>query len=56
MFHLGKALQLSGLVTLVWAFIVGVWGDDMSGEMLLLGLGAAAFGLGSLVLRRGRSA
>ena len=56
MFYLGKALQLSGLVTLVWAFIAGVWGGDMYGELLLLGAGAAAFGLGSLVLRRGRSA
>lgn len=56
MFYLGKLLQLSGLVTLVWALILGLWGQDMYGELLLLALGAAVFGLGTLAVRRGRSA
>ena len=56
MFYLGKTLQLSGLVTLAWAFVLGVWADDMYGELLLLAVGAGVFGIGSLMLRRNRSA
>ena len=52
MFYVGKILQLSGMVTLVWALILGVQGRDMYGELALLALGAVVFGLGSLVLRR----
>lgn len=52
MFYLGKILQLSGMVTLVWALVLGIGGHDMYGELLLLGVGAGVFGLGSLVLRR----
>ena len=54
MFYLGKLLQVSGMVTVVWGFVVGVWGQDSRGELLLLGLGAGVFLLGVLVLRRSR--
>jgi len=56
MFYLGKALQLSGMITLVWAFVVGFWGNNMYRELSLLGLGAGVFVLGSLLLKRGRPA
>ena len=56
MFYLGKILQLSGMVTLVWALVLGVQGRDMYGELVLLALGAVVFGLGSLALRRSGSA
>lgn len=54
MFYVGKLLQLSGLVTASWAFVVGVWGDDMTGELTLLGVGAGVFLLGTFVLKRGQ--
>jgi hypothetical protein len=54
MFYLGKLLQVSGMVTVIWAFVVGVWGGDSQGELMLLGLGATVFLLGVLVLRRSR--
>ncbi|MGD8375992.1 MAG: hypothetical protein PVF68_07620 [Acidobacteriota bacterium] len=52
MFYLGKFLQLSGLVTATWAFVVGVWGRDMSGELTLLAIGSGVFLLGSFLLRK----
>ena len=55
MFYVGKMLQLSGLVTLGWALVLGAWGQDMYGELTLLAVGAIVFALGSLALRRGRS-
>jgi hypothetical protein len=53
MFYLGKLLQLSGLVTLIWALVVGIGGNDMNGELALLAIGGTVFLLGSLALRRG---
>jgi hypothetical protein len=52
LFYLGKFLQLSGLVTATWAFVVGVWGRDMSGELTLLAIGSGVFLLGSFLLRK----
>ena len=52
MFYLGKLLQLSGLVTLAWALMLGLWAGNQYAELLLLGLGAVVFGLGSLALKR----
>lgn len=56
MFYLGKLLQLSGMITLVWALVLGVSKNDMYAELSLLAVGAVVFGLGSLAVRRGRSA
>ncbi len=52
MFYLGKILQLSGMVTLAWALMIGVQGRDSHSELILLAVGAAVFVLGSFVLRR----
>ncbi len=53
MFYLGKTLQLSGLLTLVWALILGVKERDAFGELSLLAVGALVFALGSLAVKRG---
>jgi hypothetical protein len=55
MFYLGKGLQLSGLVTASWAFVAGVFGNDVAAELTLLGIAVVAFVMGSLILRRFRS-
>ena len=55
MFYLGKALQLSGLVTAPLALAVGIGGDDMNGELLLLVIAGGAFLLGTLLVRRSES-
>jgi hypothetical protein len=53
MFYLGKTLQLSGLLTLAWALILGVRERDAYGELTLLAVGALVFVLGSLAAKRG---
>ena len=53
MFYLGKTLQLSGLLTLVWALILGVQERDAFGELTLLAVGALVFVLGSMAVKRG---
>jgi len=53
MFYLGKTLQLSGLLTLFWALILGVKERDAFGELTLLAVGALVFMLGSVVVKRG---
>jgi hypothetical protein len=53
MFYLGKTLQLSGMLTLIWALFLGVKERDAYGELMLLALGALVFALGSLALKRG---
>ena len=53
MFYLGKTLQLSGLLTLVWALILGVKERNAFGELTLLAVGGLVFLLGSLAVKRG---
>ena len=55
MFYLGKLMQLSGLITASWAFVVGVSTGDATRELTLLGVGAGVFLLGSFVLKRAQS-
>jgi hypothetical protein len=43
---LAKALQVSGFLTMPWALWHGMARDDMTAELLLLGLGAGVFLLG----------
>ena len=52
---LSKALEVSGLLTLLWALYIGLSGHGMYEELALLGVGAATFYLGrSLEGRAGR--
>ena len=53
MFYLGKTLQLSGLLTLIWALILGFKERDAFGELTLLAVGALVFALGSVAVKRG---
>ena len=53
MFYLGKTLQLSGLLALVWALFLGVKERDAFAELTLLAVGALVFFLGSVAVKRG---
>lgn len=51
-----KALEVSGLVTLIWALYIGLSGQGMFVEVSLLAVGAVVFYLGrSLERRAGRA-
>lgn len=50
---LAKALQVSGLITLIWALYIGLSGQGMFVEVAMLAVGAAVFYLGRF-LERGR--
>jgi hypothetical protein len=43
---LAKGLQVSGFLTMPWALWHGMAREDMTSELLLLGVGAAVFLLG----------
>jgi hypothetical protein len=43
---LAKALEVSGLVTLLWALYIGLSGQGMFTEVAMLAVGAAVFYLG----------
>jgi hypothetical protein len=43
---LAKTLQVSGILAMPWALWHGMARDDMSSELILLGLGAILFLLG----------
>ena len=43
---LAKALQVSGLITLIWGLYIGLSGKGMFVEVAMLGVGAAVFYLG----------
>ncbi len=53
MFYLGKTLQLSGLLTLAWALILGLNERNAYTELSLLAAGAVVFALGSLAAKQG---
>ena len=50
---LGKALQVSGLLTLIWALWIGFTGEGMFVEVAMLAVGAAVFYTGRFLERRG---
>ena len=49
---LAKALEVSGLLTLIWALYIGFSGQGMFIEVLMLAVGAAVFYLGRTLERR----
>lgn len=50
---LGKALQVSGMLTLLWALWIGLTGQGMFTEVAMLAAGAAVFYLGRWLEARG---
>jgi len=54
LYLLAKALQVSGLLTLIWALYIGLSGKGMFVEVAMLAAGAAVFYLGRLLEARGR--
>ena len=48
----GKALQVSGLLTLIWALWIGLTGEGMFAEVAMLAAGAAAFYTGRWIEAR----
>lgn len=56
LYLLAKALEVSGLVTLLWALYIGLTGQGMFTEVALMAVGAAVFYLGRfLEARSGRA-
>ena len=54
-YFLAKGLQVSGLITLIWALYIGLSGQGMFVEVAMLAVGAAVFYLGrGLEARAGR--
>ena len=49
---LAKALQVSGLITLIWALYIGLSGKGMFVEVAMLAVGVAVFYLGRAVESR----
>ena len=49
---LSKALQVSGLITLIWALYIGLTGQGMFVEVAMLAAGAAVFYTGRALERR----
>jgi len=55
LYILAKTLEVSGLVTLLWALWIGLSGQGMFVEVALLAVGAAVFYIGrKLEARSGR--
>jgi hypothetical protein len=57
-YWVGRFLQLSGLITTLYALPVGLFAEEskrMGYELGLLALGVLAFGLGRWIENRGRS-
>jgi len=52
MYLLAKALQVSGLLTLIWALWIGLSGQGMFVEVAMLASGAAVFYLGRFIESR----
>ena len=51
-YYLGKFLELNGMVLLGFGLFWGLARDDVKGEVLMLGIGAAIFLLGYLLEKR----
>ena len=51
---LAKALQVSGLITLIWALYIGLTGKGMFVEVAMLAAGVAVFYLGRALESRAR--
>ncbi len=49
-----KALEVSGLLTLLWALYIGLSGQGMFVEVAMLAAGAAVFYLGRWLEQKGR--
>ncbi|MGE5413702.1 MAG: hypothetical protein ACM3NW_05970 [Syntrophomonadaceae bacterium] len=54
MYAAGRAVQFFGLVIAGSALFVGVFGQNVRGELTLLGIGAAIFFAGWMLQRRRR--
>lgn len=54
LYLLAKALEVSGLVTLLWGLYIGLSGQGMFVEVALLAVGAAVFYLGRHLEGKGR--
>ncbi len=54
LFLLAKAMEVSGLLTLLWGLYIGLSGLGMFTELALLAVGAAVFYLGRALERRAR--
>ena len=50
---LAKALEVSGLMTLLWALYIGLTGQGMFVEVAMLAVGAAVFYVGRFLESRG---
>ena len=53
MYAFARAVQFLGLVVTGFGFFVGVFGGNVRGELVLLGVGAALFFGGRLLQARG---
>lgn len=53
-YMLAKGLEVSGLMTLLWALYIGLSGKGMFVEVAMLAAGAAVFYLGRALERRAR--
>ena len=51
-YMLAKALEVSGLVTLLWALYIGMTGKGMFVEVAMLAAGAAVFYMGRALEKR----
>ena len=49
---LAKALEVSGMITLIWALYIGLTGQGMLVEVAMLAAGAAVFYAGRALERR----
>jgi hypothetical protein len=53
LYLVAKALEVSGLVTLLWALWIGLSGQGMFVEVVMLAVGAAVFYMGRRLEARG---
>ena len=49
LYLVAKALEVSGLLTLIWALWIGLSGQGMFVEVMMLAVGAAVFYAGRLL-------
>ena len=54
LYLLAKAMEVSGLLTLLWGLYIGLSGQGMFVEVALLGVGATVFYLGRALEKRAR--
>jgi len=53
LYLLAKVLEVSGLLTLIWALYIGLTGQGMFIEVAMLAVGAGVFYLGRYLEARG---